>query len=82
MRALEVIELTGEPYSARLPVLEYADPHTVQIGVDIDRRTSTPGSTNGSEMFDAGFVAEVERLLAREGLAEGRTARARSGTAR
>ena len=39
VRALEVIELTGRPYSASLPVLEYADPHTVQIGVDIDRPT-------------------------------------------
>ena len=37
VRALEVVELTGRPFSANLPSLEYADPHTVQIGVDIDR---------------------------------------------
>ena len=39
VRALEVIELTGQRFSASLPVLEYADPRTVQIGVDIDRET-------------------------------------------
>ena len=39
VRALEVVELTGRPFSASLPTLEYADPHTVQIGVDIDRET-------------------------------------------
>src|SRR4051794_37077679 len=39
VRALEVVELTGRPFSASPPVLEYADPLTVQIGVDIDRDT-------------------------------------------
>ena len=39
VRALEVIALTGRPYTASLPTLEYADPCTVQIGVDIDRPT-------------------------------------------
>ena len=39
VRALEVIALTGRPYSASLPTLTYADPRTVQIGVDIDRPT-------------------------------------------
>lgn len=75
VRALEVIELTGRPYSASLPVQEYADPHTVQIGVDIDRPTLDARiERRVEEMFEAGFVQEVERLLA-EGLDEGLTAR-------
>lgn len=74
VRALEVVELTGRPYSASLPVLEYADPRTVQIGVDIDRATLDARIEQRVDaMFSAGLVAEVERLLA-EGLAEGRTA--------
>lgn len=74
VRALEVVELTGRPYSASLPVLEYDDPRTVQIGVDIDRPTLDARIEQRVEaMFADGLVAEVERLLA-EGLAEGRTA--------
>ncbi|MCX6400787.1 MAG: tRNA (adenosine(37)-N6)-dimethylallyltransferase MiaA [Propionibacteriales bacterium] len=79
VRALEVIELTGEPYSARLPVQEYADPHTVQIGVSIDPVVLEERIRQRvQDMFDEGFVAEVEGLLA-EGLAEGRTARVAIG---
>jgi tRNA dimethylallyltransferase len=74
VRALEVVALTGRPFSASLPRLEYADPLTVQIGVDIDRPTLDERIARRVEdMFAAGFVEEVEALLAR-GLAEGRTA--------
>jgi len=74
VRALEVIEITGRPFTASLPTLEYADPGSVQIGVDIDRPTLDARiEQRVFQMFEAGFVAEVERLLA-EGLAEGRTA--------
>ncbi|MEJ7796729.1 MAG: tRNA (adenosine(37)-N6)-dimethylallyltransferase MiaA [Nocardioides sp.] len=74
VRALEVIELTGRPYSASLPTLEYADPASLQVGVDIDRPALDRRiEQRVDEMFAAGFVAEVERLLA-AGLAEGRTA--------
>jgi tRNA dimethylallyltransferase len=74
VRALEVVALTGRPFSASLPRLEYADPLTVQIGVDIDRPTLDERiGRRVDEMFAAGFVEEVEALLAR-GLAEGRTA--------
>ena len=74
VRALEVVELTGRPFSASLPRLEYDDPRTVQIGVDIDRPTLDARIELRVEaMFADGLVAEVERLLA-EGLAEGRTA--------
>jgi tRNA dimethylallyltransferase len=74
VRALEVVELTGRPFSATLPTLTYADPRTVQVGVDLDRPTLDARiEQRVGEMFEQGFVAEVERLLA-AGLAEGRTA--------
>lgn len=74
VRALEVVALTGRPFSASLPRLEYADALTVQIGVDIDRPTLDARiARRVEEMFAGGFVEEVEALLAR-GLADGRTA--------
>ena len=74
VRALEVVEITGEPFSARLPVQEYADPRSIQIGVDIDRETLDARIVQRvEEMFAVGFVEEVERLLD-EGLASSRTA--------
>ncbi len=74
VRALEVVEITGRPFSATLPRLEYVDARTVQVGVDIDRPTLDARiEQRVEEMFAAGFVAEVERLLAL-GLTEGRTA--------
>ena len=79
VRALEVIELTGEPFSARLPVQEYADPATIQIGVDIDRETLEERiALRVEEMFEAGFVLEVVRLID-EGLLETRTAKTAIG---
>ena len=75
VRALEVITLTGRRYSATLPQLEYADPRSVQIGVDIDRPTLDQRIAERVDaMFEQGFVDEVARLLD-EGLAEGQTAR-------
>ncbi len=53
VRALEVIALTGRPYSASLPTLTYADPRTIQIGVDIDRPT-----------LDARIARRVEQMYA------------------
>src|SRR5918995_3395360 len=74
VRALEVIALTGRPYSASLPRLEYVDPLTVQVGVDIDRPTLDARiARRVEEMFAGGFVEEVDALLAR-GLADARTA--------
>ena len=73
VRALEVVEITGRPFSATLPTLTYADPRTVQVGVDIDRPTLDARiEQRVDQMFADGLVAEVERLLER-GLAEGRT---------
>ena len=74
VRALEVVEITGRPFSASLPRLEYVDPLTVQVGLTIDRPTLDARIAQRVEaMFAAGFVDEVERLLG-AGLAVGRTA--------
>ncbi len=74
VRALEVIALTGRPYSASLPQLHYAEPGTVQIGVDIDRPTLDARiEQRVQQMYDAGLIEEVEGLLDL-GLEQGQTA--------
>jgi tRNA dimethylallyltransferase len=74
VRALEVIELTGRPFTATLPSQEYADPHTVQVGVDVPRPVLDERiEQRVRRMWDDGFVDEVRRLEA-AGLREGRTA--------
>jgi tRNA dimethylallyltransferase len=74
IRALEVIALTGRAYSASLPTLTYADPLTVQIGVDIDRPTLDARiEQRVAAMFADGLVEEVAALLER-GLADAPTA--------
>jgi tRNA dimethylallyltransferase len=74
VRALEVVELTGRPFSASLPQLEYAVSGALQIGVAIDRPTLDERiGIRVDRMWEAGFVAEVERLLA-QGLGESLTA--------
>jgi tRNA dimethylallyltransferase len=79
VRALEVVAITGRPFSASLPEHAYADPRSVQIGVDIDRSALDPRiEQRVRAMFEAGFVDEVRRLLA-AGLADGRTARTAIG---
>jgi len=74
VRALEVIELTGRPFSASLPKPGPARYATLLIGLDrevaelderVDRRVEL--------MFQAGLVDEV-RALTDLGLREGRTA--------
>jgi tRNA dimethylallyltransferase len=74
VRALEVIELTGELWSAELPEPRYHYPGAVQIGVDIDRPTLDRRiESRVEEMWAGGFVEEV-RALAGSGLREARTA--------
>ncbi len=74
VRALEVIGITGEPYVSALPTPSYADPHTVQIGVDIDRPTLDERIAQRVEaMWAVGFVEEV-RALDAAGLRDGVTA--------
>ncbi|MCA1192440.1 tRNA (adenosine(37)-N6)-dimethylallyltransferase MiaA [Saccharopolyspora sp. 6V] len=74
VRALEVIEITGEPFSANLPVPGPPRYGTVLVGLDrpvaelddrVDRRVT--------RMFDDGLAAEV-RELCEQGLRHGRTA--------
>ncbi|MFE6610788.1 tRNA (adenosine(37)-N6)-dimethylallyltransferase MiaA [Amycolatopsis sp. NPDC057786] len=74
VRALEVIEITGEPFSANLPKPGPARYDTVLIGIDrepaeldarVDRRVEL--------MFEAGLVDEVRTLLG-HGLRDGLTA--------
>lgn len=74
VRALEVIELTGQPFAASAPTIGPPRWDTLIVGLDwetdklderIARRTDL--------MFEQGFVAEVERLLG-VGLRDGVTA--------
>jgi len=81
VRALEVVQLTGRPFSASLPTMEYADPATVQVGLDCDRETLDERiALRVERMWEHGLVAEVERLVDR-GLRQGRTARSALGYA-
>ncbi len=74
VRALEVIEITGRPFSASLPEPIYHYDRAVQIGVDIDRETLDRRiEQRVHDMWAAGFVEEV-RTLVGNGLREGRTA--------
>jgi tRNA dimethylallyltransferase len=74
VRALEVIAITGRPFSASLPELRYAIDDAHQIGVDIPRPVLDERiALRVQRMWDAGFVDEVRRL-AEHGLREGRTA--------
>ncbi|NUU17455.1 tRNA (adenosine(37)-N6)-dimethylallyltransferase MiaA [Cellulomonas humilata] len=62
VRALEVIELTGRPYSASLPQHVYEVP-AVQLGLDCDRAVLDERITARVErMWSRGLVAEVEHL--------------------
>jgi len=73
VRALEVIEITGRPFTANLPGHE-AVYDTLQIGVDVERPELDERITvRVDRMWDAGLVDEVGRLEA-AGLREGRTA--------
>ncbi|MET0838433.1 MAG: tRNA (adenosine(37)-N6)-dimethylallyltransferase MiaA [Marmoricola sp.] len=74
VRALEVIEITGRPFTATRPEQRYHYAHAVQVGVDIDRDTLDQRiEQRVAKMWADGFVEEV-RGLAGRGLREGRTA--------
>ena len=76
VRALEVLELTGEPYTATLPEHRYLLPDVVQIGLAIERPVLDARiEARVAAMWEAGFVDEVRRLAAATpGLREGLTA--------
>lgn len=74
VRALEVIEITGAPFSANLPKPGPARWDTVLIGVDrevaeLDERVGL----RVERMFEAGLVDEVHALV-KLGLRDGKTA--------
>jgi tRNA dimethylallyltransferase len=75
VRALEVVELTGRPFSATLPNRTYLYDRVVQLGLDVprdvlDRRIEE----RVDRMWRAGLVDEV-RTLEEAGLRDSRTAR-------
>ncbi|MBT2363803.1 tRNA (adenosine(37)-N6)-dimethylallyltransferase MiaA [Streptomyces sp. ISL-10] len=73
VRALEVIEITGKPFTANLPGHDSVY-DTVQIGVDVGRpELDERIALRVDRMWEAGLVEEV-RALAEQGLREGRTA--------
>ncbi|OON75162.1 tRNA (adenosine(37)-N6)-dimethylallyltransferase MiaA [Streptomyces tsukubensis] len=73
VRALEVIEITGKPFTANLPGHDSVY-DTVQIGVDVARpELDERIAARVDRMWEAGLVDEV-RALEERGLREGRTA--------
>ncbi|MFI1103498.1 tRNA (adenosine(37)-N6)-dimethylallyltransferase MiaA [Streptomyces melanogenes] len=73
VRALEVIEITGKPFTANLPGHDSVY-DTVQIGVDVGRpELDERIAVRVDRMWEAGLVDEV-RALEAQGLREGRTA--------
>ena len=73
VRALEVIEISGRPFSATLPAYETARP-AVQLAVQVPRAELDERIARRVDaMWQAGFEDEVRRLEG-QGLREGRTA--------
>lgn len=75
IRALEVIEITGKPFTANLPREESIRyPDARQFGLVMDRELlSERIDQRVNTMFENGFVEEVQKLMS-SGLLEGRTA--------
>lgn len=80
VRALEVIELTGRPFSASLPERRHVVP-TVVIGLALPRaQLDERIDARTRRMWEEGLLDEVVALLA-QGLERGRTARTALGYA-
>jgi tRNA dimethylallyltransferase len=75
IRALEVIEITGKPFTANLPRQESTQyPDAMQFGLVMDRPSLTERISDRVErMWEAGFVSEVDSLI-EQGIKEGTTA--------
>ena len=81
VRALEVIELTGEPFASSLPKSNPALEPDLRIALIRDRVELDARIEHRVHlMWESGFVAEVEQLL-EHGLADGVTARKALGYA-
>ena len=80
VRALEVIEITGKPFTAHLPRQgEGRYPKARQFGLVMDRENLRPRiDARVDLMWERGFVSEVDSLMDR-GILRGRTARAAIG---
>lgn len=80
IRALEVIELTGEPYTSSLPRQDSTRyPDAMQIGLAMNRdELGDRINMRVDRMWEQGLVDEVEELI-NQGLLEGRTAQAAIG---
>ena len=73
IRALEVFEVTGRPFSAFMPVREYVT-ESIQIGLDMDRALLHERLHRRVElMHEQGLLDEI-RTLNEQGLQEGKTA--------
>jgi tRNA dimethylallyltransferase len=73
VRALEVVTLTGRPFSATMPTRDFVRP-TVLVGLRVPREVlDARVDQRARRMFDAGLLDETRRLVAL-GLREGRTA--------
>lgn len=74
VRALEVVELTGQPFAASAPQIGAPRWDTVIIGLDWDTMILDERLQQRTDlMFDTGLVAEVDGLIGR-GLRQGVTA--------
>ncbi len=74
VRALEVIEITGRPFSASLPKYESIYPNVEWVGIEVDRESLDERiAVRVDRMWEQGFVDEV-RSLKERGLEAGRTA--------
>ncbi|RIY20800.1 tRNA (adenosine(37)-N6)-dimethylallyltransferase MiaA, partial [Gardnerella vaginalis] len=72
IRALEVIELTGKPYSATLPKYKYLI-DCVQIGLDLNREDLDARVELRTKMMrEQGFVNEVKEIRSRLGVTASR----------
>lgn len=82
IRALEVIKITGMPFTANLPRAESSRyPDAQQFGLVMDRDALSERISNRVDrMWEQGFVAEVEKLIA-VGLTQGITAQRALGYA-
>ena len=73
IRALEVQELTGRPFSSFMPRREYHQP-AVQVGLSVDRDVLRERlAARVHRMVEAGLLEEV-RMLDAQGLRRGKTA--------
>ena len=82
IRALEVIEITGKPYTANLPQ-EGATyyPNSIWIGLDVPREVLDERiKIRAMKMFEEGLIEEVRDLVI-DGLMSGTTARLGHGYA-